>query len=170
MKIFKNYNEKPAKSARKCELWLFCCYRSSLEEAELNIDNLESKLEKVHNFPVKTISEGIACIRALRFQLVKLCSGMIEAGKVYNTANRCEIYSYSTYTALWLHISCWTMSNVIFRRSFINGVHDVAVLFKTDTMVSVRKAIPACSNVTFNFRRSLPRNYFSPAWLRCLCK
>uniref|UniRef100_A0A452RBE5 Arf-GAP with coiled-coil, ANK repeat and PH domain-containing protein n=1 Tax=Ursus americanus TaxID=9643 RepID=A0A452RBE5_URSAM len=45
---------------------LRCCYRATIEEVETDVVEIEAKLDK----------------------LVKLCSGMIEAGKAYVTTNR----------------------------------------------------------------------------------
>uniref|UniRef100_A0A7N5K1S6 Arf-GAP with coiled-coil, ANK repeat and PH domain-containing protein n=1 Tax=Ailuropoda melanoleuca TaxID=9646 RepID=A0A7N5K1S6_AILME len=67
---------------------LRCCYRATIEEVETDVVEIEAKLDK----------------------LVKLCSGMIEAGKAYVTTNRL----------------------------FVSGVRDLSQQCQGDTVISVR--------------------------------
>uniref|UniRef100_A0A452R980 Arf-GAP with coiled-coil, ANK repeat and PH domain-containing protein n=1 Tax=Ursus americanus TaxID=9643 RepID=A0A452R980_URSAM len=72
---------------------LRCCYRATIEEVETDVVEIEAKLDK----------------------LVKLCSGMIEAGKAYVTTNRL----------------------------FVSGVRDLSQQCQGDTVISTLTPPPS---------------------------
>uniref|UniRef100_A0A452R9G6 Arf-GAP with coiled-coil, ANK repeat and PH domain-containing protein n=1 Tax=Ursus americanus TaxID=9643 RepID=A0A452R9G6_URSAM len=74
---------------------LRCCYRATIEEVETDVVEIEAKLDKV--------------------KLVKLCSGMIEAGKAYVTTNRL----------------------------FVSGVRDLSQQCQGDTVISTLTPPPS---------------------------